>query len=378
MSIVLELEDVPTQDGVLWETVAEALASPLGDIRLALCDRCSYLWNVSHDPGKVSFTGYDVSLQHSPSFQRFVSDLCRQLVARYDLRGRTILEIGCGRGYFLDEICSLGDNAGVGYDPSYVVREGEVWASQCWHVVPEAYAEHYLHSDVDFVACRHVLDIIGHQATLLALVRRTLLHRPNSVAYFEVPDARHTLEDRVFWNIVYEHRTWFVPDSARALFDASGLEITDVARCWHDEYLGIEARPIIGPSSYHPVSPNENGLASTLASFGRELGSARAAWTDRAEALVADGRRAAIWGAGARAIGFLSLVPAAVKAVAVAVDINPLRQGLYLPRTAVPVVSPGNLLEDPVDLVLISNPTYANEIAEQARSLGILCPIDVI
>ncbi len=378
MSIVLELADVPTQDGVLWETVAAALSSPLGDIRLVLCDRCSYLWNASHDPEKVSFAGYDVSLQHSPSFQRFVSELCRRLVERYDLRGRTVLEIGCGRGYFLDAICSLGDNVGIGFDPSYVAREGESHACERWHVVPEAYAEQYLRNDTDFVACRHVLDIIEDQAALLDLVRRTLLHRPNGVAYFEIPDARHTLEDRVFWNIVYEHRTWFVPDSARALFDASGLEITDVSRCWHDEYLGIEARPLAGQSTYQPVSPNENGLASTLATFGRELDSARAAWTDRAEALVVDGRRAAIWGAGARAIGFLSLVPAVVEAVAVAVDINPLRQGLYLPRTAVPVVPPENLLEDPVDLILISNPTYANEIAEQARSLGIRCPIDVI
>jgi SAM-dependent methyltransferase len=307
-----------------------------------------------------------------------VSELCRRLVERYDLHGRTVLEIGCGRGHFLDELCALGENVGIGYDPSYVVLDGALRASQRWHVVPELYSEEFIGGGADFVACRHVLDIIGDQTALLDLVRRTLVHRPNGVAYFEVPDARHTLENRIFWNIVYEHRTWFVPDSANALFDASGLEITAVARCWHDEYLGIEARPTAAPSGYQPVSPNQNGLASTLTAFASELESARATWTQRAEALVADGRRIAIWGAGARAIGFLSLVPAAVQAVAAAVDINPLRQGCYLPRTAVPVVSPEHLVEAPVDLVLISNPTYASEITEQARSLGIRCPVDVL
>lgn len=377
ISIWLELDDVPTQDGVLWKTAAEARCSPLGDIRLALCERCSYLWNVRHDPAKVRFAGYDVSLQHSPSFQAFVDDLCRRLVERHDLRGRSILEIGCGRGHFLDVLCALGGNTGIGFDPSYVPREGSE-THERWSVVPEVYSEQHLRSDADFVVCRHVLDIIADQRGLLELVRRTLEHRGDGGTYFEVPDARHTLEHRVFWNIVYEHRTWFVPDSARALFDAAGLEVTDVSRCWHDEYLGIEARLRVGPPTYRPVPPSENGLASTLAAFARELGSACAMWADRAAALVADGRRAAIWGAGARAIGFLSLVPSAVEAVALAVDINPLRHGLYLPRTAIPVVSPEALREEPIDLVLISNPTYATEIAEQARSLGLGCPIDVL
>jgi SAM-dependent methyltransferase len=378
LSIVLELRDVPTQDGVLWPTAADALASPLGDIRLALCERCSYLWNIEHDPELVSFARYDVSLQHSPSFQRFVGELCRRLVERHDLRGRTILEIGCGRGHFLDEICSSGGNVGIGYDPSHVAPEGVVLENERWHIVPEIYTPQQMRSDVDFVACRHVLDIIADQRGLLELVGRTLEHRPNGVAYFEIPDARHTLENHVYWNLVYEHRTWFVPDSARTLFDAAGLEVTDVSRCWHDEYLGIEAKPSAGSSPSRPVAPTENGLSAALAAFGQNLESARAAWTDRANGLVSEGRRVAIWGAGARAIGFLALVPAAVSAVAVAVDINPMRQGLYLPRTAIPVVPPTRLLEDPVDLVLISNSTYADEIVKQARSMGVRCPIEAL
>jgi SAM-dependent methyltransferase len=377
LSVFVEIENVPTQDGVLWESAAEAQASPLGDIRLALCQRCSYVWNVAHDPANVTFTRYDVSLQHSPSFRTFVLDLCRDLVERHNLRGRSILEIGSGGGDFLEALCAVGGNRGVGFDPSYLAQR-EAGGGAAWHIVPEPYSERVMRTDVDFVACRHVLDIVDDQRGLLDLARRTLAGRAGGIAYFEVPDARHTLEGRIFWNLVYEHRTWFVPDSLRTLFARAGLEVIAVERLWHDEYLGIEARPRTSDGNAPLVPPDENGLAATVTAFATELSAARDAWSERMRALADDGRRVALWGAGARAIGFLSLVPAAAAVCAYAVDINPKRQGLFLPRTAIRVEAPDHVRTNPVDLVLITNPTYAEEIAEQARALGVRCPIDVL
>lgn len=50
---------------------------------------------------------------------------------------------------------------------------------------------------------------------------------------------------------------------------------------------------------------------------------------------------------------------------------NPGRQGLYLPRSAHRVEAPERLLADPPDLVVVSNPAYADEIAAQASELGV-------
>ena len=94
----LNLQGVPTQDGVLWKTHAEALSAPRGDFILSVCQRCGYIGNRAYDASKVTFEGYDVSLEHSPVFREYLQTLAQQLVDRYGLRQKKILEIGVGKG----------------------------------------------------------------------------------------------------------------------------------------------------------------------------------------------------------------------------------------------------------------------------------------
>ncbi|HEX6239723.1 MAG TPA: hypothetical protein VFZ61_02470, partial [Polyangiales bacterium] len=103
----LSLPGVPTQDGVLWKTHAEALAAPRGDFTLAVCQRCGYIGNRTYDAALVTFDGYDVSLEHSPVFRTYLQSLAERLVARYGLHGKKILEIGVGKGLFLRTLCKL-------------------------------------------------------------------------------------------------------------------------------------------------------------------------------------------------------------------------------------------------------------------------------
>ena len=58
--------------------------------------------------------------QHvSPTFTKFARELAQRWIDRYDLHNKTILEIGCGKGEFLTLICELGNNRGIGIDPTY-------------------------------------------------------------------------------------------------------------------------------------------------------------------------------------------------------------------------------------------------------------------
>jgi hypothetical protein len=52
------------------------------------------------------------------------------------------------------------------------------------------------------------------------------------------------------------------------------------------------------------------------------------------------------------------------------IDVNPGRQGRFLPRTAREIVAPERLVAQAVDVLLVSNPTYAAEIETSARELG--------
>jgi hypothetical protein len=110
---VFERRGVPTQDGVLWRTRDEALNSPIGDIELAICRRCGAIANIAHDPNLVEFSDYNVSTDHSDAFREFVSSLATRIVDTYQLRGKNLLDIACGTGAFLRELCRQGGNRGT-------------------------------------------------------------------------------------------------------------------------------------------------------------------------------------------------------------------------------------------------------------------------
>src|SRR5579859_3841448 len=110
--------DIPVQLNALWSTREDALECSKGDIRLAFCAKCGCIRNVAFEPELLRYDGsYENSLHFSPVFQEFATRLAADLVDRYDLRGKTVAEIGCGKGEFLGMLCELGDNAGIGFDP---------------------------------------------------------------------------------------------------------------------------------------------------------------------------------------------------------------------------------------------------------------------
>src|SRR6478672_6470971 len=94
LSSFFDASNVPVRDGALFDTRRQAASAPTGRMRLSLCTTCLYIWN----------DRYDFSLQHSPSFRRFVEGVCAQLIERHGLQGKRVLDVGCGDALFLKTI----------------------------------------------------------------------------------------------------------------------------------------------------------------------------------------------------------------------------------------------------------------------------------
>jgi len=53
------------------------------------------------------------------------------------------------------------------------------------------------------------------------------------------------------------------------------------------------------------------------------------------------------------------------------VDVNPYKQGKFMPGTGHPVVAPKTLVDQPPDLVIVMNPIYVGEITSSLTDLGL-------
>jgi hypothetical protein len=52
------------------------------------------------------------------------------------------------------------------------------------------------------------------------------------------------------------------------------------------------------------------------------------------------------------------------------VDINPYRQGHFLPGSGLPIVAPAFLADYRPDVVIVMNPVYREEIARDLETMG--------
>ena len=110
-----EVLGVPINSCLLVENRAQALHFPTGDIVLAVCSRCGFIFNAGWEAERTVYSDqYEETQGFSPTFNAFNRAIAEELVSSYNIRGKTVLEIGCGKGEFLSLICKIGGNRGVG------------------------------------------------------------------------------------------------------------------------------------------------------------------------------------------------------------------------------------------------------------------------
>jgi hypothetical protein len=377
-----ELNEVPVQDGVLWNSKEEALHAPVGDINLAFCQHCGYIGNLKFEPEKIRYDQeYSFSLHFSPTYQEFIHGLVDRLVNQYQLSQKAILEIGCGQGDFLRAICQAGENTGIGIDPS--IRTS-LLQSNAGHIsfIRDLYSNQHAQIASDFICCRQMLDQIAHPREFIELVRRNIGDRSNTVVYFEVPNARIIFEALQIRNVIYEKSSWYTSLSLGNLFELCGFEVLAVEPCYEaGQYLGIEAKP--SNEKFRQTQMKDSDTRSiqvfsqSIADFSDSHRQKISDWRQKLASILQAGKKLTAWGAGSGAINFFSML-GITDQVQFVVDINPKRQGKYLPITGQEVVAPVFLQANPPDVLLITNATYEKEIRQQVRDLSIDCDYWVI
>lgn len=372
MRVFHRQDDVPTNSCILLASLEEAVAYPRGSIALGFCDTCGFVSNVAFEQRLTEYSGrYEETQGFSRTFSAFHRDLATRLIERHGLRGKRILEIGCGKGEFLALLAELGDNHGVGFDPGY--REGRLpgLSGAGVEFVKDFYSEKYADVEGDFVCCKMTLEHIHGTADFLGMVRRAIGDRPDVVVFFQVPEATRILRDCAFEDIYYEHCSYFSPGSVGRLFRRSGFEVLHLATEYSDQYLTIEAKPSCG--SPQPVAPEEDDLAalrSYVAGFPEKFAAKVNAWRQRVGAAAASGRKPVLWGSGSKAVAFLTTLGLREQ-IEYVVDINPHRQGFFLPVTGQEILAPAALRAYRPDLVIVMNPVYRDEVVGDLDAMGL-------
>lgn len=374
-SLCIKLEEVPIYCVVFYASRELALAAPKGDINLMFCKDCGHLFNGTFDVRKIAYgVEYDNSLHYSGKFQDYAESLARDLVERYDLHGKKIVEIACGKGDFLAYICQLGNNLGYGFDPSYEPDRQDGQTLDNVTIVQDYYSERYADLKADLICCRHALEHIEKPREFLNTVHAAVTANQGAAIYFEVPNSLYTLKDMGIWDIIYEHCGYFCENSLARAFTESGFAVQRLNDNFGGQFLSIETELADKHQANSHTNIDMPSMIAYAAAFEKNYADKVATWKHRLQTFKQEGKRVVVWGGGAKGVTFLNVLKVGDE-IGWIVDLNIHKQGKYVPGTGHQVVSPKYLQEYRPDVVIVMNPIYADEIAQSLSDLGVQAAI---
>jgi SAM-dependent methyltransferase len=346
-------ERLPVLQNRVYGSRAEARSSPCAPFQLATCLICGFSFNRAFDGWLMVYDEHYDNDVPSNTFRTYYEIVADMLIRRLELTSGVVYDIGCGKGDFLRTLCRLAPNVvGIGIDPSCSPIESGNFALRKETFQAETFAH-----DTRLVILRHVLEHIDQPVAFAAMIAEQLGDAP---LYVEVPDLDWILENGAFWDFCYEHCNYFTPHSLAFALRRAGFLVEAQGPGFGGQYQWAICRR--SAEDAFPSMSDARRQAELVAAYRAHEGELIA----YARRLLAESGNAVIWGMATKGVIFSTLLDC--REIAGGVDINPKKQGRFVPGSGLQVHPPEWLATLTVDpTVLVMNGNYAEEIREEVR-----------
>ena len=312
---------LPVLQNRVFATAAEAFAGPTGNIVLVQAMDTGLIFNSAFDPDRLEYDqNYQNEQAYSGVFQNHLDAVTA--VIRRHFHGRTLLEVGCGKGYFLDHLQGQGYDI-TGIDPAY---EG------------------------------------SNPRVLKAPFERGLGLSADAVIYIEVPCFDWICRHRAWFDIFYEHVNYFRMTDFHRMFGT----VLESGHVFGGQYLYVVA----DLSSLRRPRFDQTCALAFPADFLDGI--------HRLSLIACNGERNAIWGAASKGVVFAVYMQRAGVQFEFAIDISPVKQGKFLAGSGLRVTTPTEAAQllQPGDNIFVMNSNYLDEIIAQSGNRYHYCKAD--
>jgi len=325
---------------------AADLADEVGvDLEVRQCQGC----------GLVQLLSEPVSYYREVIRAAAVSDVIRRaksqqfaaFVDDHRLRGKRVVEVGCGRGEFLSLLQALDVEAyGLEASPS-AVADCAASGLRVIRGYPGEGAGAWDDGPFDGVLLLMFLEHMPEPGAALRAIADNLVD--GAAGLVEVPNFDMVVRQTLFSEFVSDHLLYFTAETLRTTLEINGFEVLRVDELRDGYVLSaiVRKRGGLDISGFREQQQRlMTQLQTYLAGFGA--------------------RRVAVWGAGHQAFATIAMTGIASE-IRYVVDSAPFKQGRFTPATHLPIVAPEALRTDPVDAVIVMAASYSDEVAGIVR-----------
>ncbi len=324
----------------MYDSEILAKDCPKGNIELVEDLITGLVYNAEFQPELMI---YDSSYQNeqgiSPLFLVHLKKVA-EIIFKY-LGRNSLVEVGCGKGLFLEILLQSGCDV-TGFDPTY---EGSNEKIHKQYFLPGVGIE------ARGLILRHVLEHVQNPYEFLQLLKNA--NGGNGKIYIEVPCFEWICMHDAWFDIFYEHVNYFRISDFYRMFGS--IEFS--GHLFGGQYLYVVA----DLSTLRKPTINQLDRVQFPKEFGRSL-------TEKFKSLS---NQITIWGGASKGVIFAVLCQQAGLRVETVIDINPAKQGKYLPATGLLVQSPKVALKKLPhgSTILVMNSNYLEEIKFMSNNL---------
>lgn len=345
-----------------------------------VCEHCFLVQlEAFHAPSEI-FSDYRYFSSYSRSWLDHAGRFAAAAIERFGLDRHTlVVEVASNDGYLLKSFAGAGVPV-LGIEPAANVA-----------MVAQ---RHGIPTLVEFFGvdtARHLAEA-GQQADLL-VANNVLAHvpdindfvkglaitlKPEGVLSVEFPHLLRLLERNQFDTIYHEHFSYLSLLAVERIFAAHGLRVFDVEELpTHGGSLRVLAAPVPARRAERDgvlkVRRDEHraglGTIGTYRGFEAKVRQAQHTLTRFLIDCREKGQRVAGYGAPAKGNTLLNTAGIGPDLLPYTVDLSPHKQGLFLPGSHIPILTPDRIYQTKPDFVLILPWNLRDEISSQMAAI---------
>jgi len=269
----------------------------------------------------------------------------KEFVKQHSLTNKKIIEIGCGKGEYLEVMRESGAKVyGLEYGKEAVKNAQELGLDVIRGFIDSV--EYKIENGpFDGFFMLNFLEHLPDPRIILTGIYNNLTD--GAIGIVEVPNFDMIVRTNLFSEFMRDHLFYFTKESLTTTLQINGFEVLSCKEIWKDYSLSAVVKKRAGT--------NLVGFATSKDKIQNELTN-----------FIVKHKDVAIWGAGHQAFAVMSMMELGDR-IKYVIDSALFKQGKFTPATHIPIVDPENLRSNPVSAVIVIAGSYSDEVSKILR-----------